>query len=788
MSYLIAWIALPLLVFVASWGVGLLVEQLARVRLPNGVTITLGFVCSFLALALPYELGLGSDWGGALLIVLALAGLVAARGRLAASLPDRWTAGAALAIYVVYISPVVLSGQTTFAGYTLLGDTAVHFSLIDYLSAHGAKLVQQQPSSFSSVTSGELTIGYPLGLHFELASIRFLLGEEVSRLYQPFLATTIALAAFPAAKLLRSAGITRRLSAAAAVFVLCAYLPYSYSLQGGIKELGMITLLMMGGFLAWELASTQRPWAFAALFGVVTAGAFEIYSYGGIPWFGLLGLAAVVSLIFSRRYHPLRAAIVGLFAVAAFAVAALPVIPDSLDFYGEGNRLLTSSTGSDLGNLIRPLQIWESFGVWLVDDFRLPPDDPEWTYVLVGLVATLVVFGVVWSIRRRAFAPLATALAALIVWLILPAGIYIDAKLLTILSTGIVLMAAVGGWALFSYGRIPEAALLVLAATIGIFVSDALAYHGLYLAPTKRLDELQTIDKRFSGQGPAMLNEFEEYGKHYLRDVPPIVPSDAWTPFPAALRTPGATYAAYYDLDAMTLPFVQQFPLIILRRSAVASRPPAQYRLVFRGRYYDVWRQTGAFLIKEHLPLGDANHAGAMPDCAEVRRMARSASPGDALIAIERPPAISIPVRTMKPLPRSWPLTSDQRVAPSGPGRVATSLLSGPRRYRVWFRGSFGRGATVTLDGRVVGRALSVQTPQQMSRVGSVTLSPGRHRLEIVRGGANLKPGNGQDEIYDAVFLEPETPMRAIRKPPVAARSLCGKHLDWIELVNDHPG
>ena len=48
---------------------------------------------------------------------------------------------------------------------------------------------------------------------------------------------------------------------------------------------------------------------------------------------------------------------------------------------------LTSSTGTDVGNLIGPIKIWEAFGVWLVDDFRLPPDRPELTYVLVGVVA-----------------------------------------------------------------------------------------------------------------------------------------------------------------------------------------------------------------------------------------------------------------------------------------------------------------------------------------------------------------------------------------------------------------
>src|SRR5436190_317737 len=147
MHYLIAWIALPLLVVLASWGVGLPLEQ--------------------------------------------------------ASLPDRWTLTAGAAVYGLYMAPIVLTGQTTFAGYTLLGDTSVHFSLIDYVSEHGARLVAQEPSSFSSVTDGQIRIGYPLGLHFELARVRWLLGAEVSRIYQSFLATMTALAVPPVVQLLR---------------------------------------------------------------------------------------------------------------------------------------------------------------------------------------------------------------------------------------------------------------------------------------------------------------------------------------------------------------------------------------------------------------------------------------------------------------------------------------------------------------------------------------------------------------------------------------------------------
>ena len=48
-------------------------------QFPNGIAVTVGFVASFVALALPYQLGLGAPWGAALLVVLAVTGVVVAR-------------------------------------------------------------------------------------------------------------------------------------------------------------------------------------------------------------------------------------------------------------------------------------------------------------------------------------------------------------------------------------------------------------------------------------------------------------------------------------------------------------------------------------------------------------------------------------------------------------------------------------------------------------------------------------------------------------------------------------
>ena len=106
------------------------------------------------------------------------------------------------------------------------------------------------PSNYQRVTQTQLENGYPLGLHFELATLRQVLGIGVDEAYQPFIALSIALAALPAARLLEAIGIPRLLACAGGAVALVAYLPYSYALQGGIKEMGMICFILLGAALA----------------------------------------------------------------------------------------------------------------------------------------------------------------------------------------------------------------------------------------------------------------------------------------------------------------------------------------------------------------------------------------------------------------------------------------------------------------------------------------------------------------------------------------------------------
>ena len=45
------------------------------------------------------------------------------------------------------------------------------------------------------------------------------------------------------------------------------------------------------------------------------------------------------------------------------------------------------------------------------------------------------------------------------------------------------------------------------------------------------------------------------------------------------------------DIDAFNLQAVLVYRTLVLRRSPLAGRPPAPYRLIWTGRYYEVWQR-----------------------------------------------------------------------------------------------------------------------------------------------------------------------------------------------------
>jgi len=781
-----SWFLLPLVLVASCWGVGLLVERLVRTELEDGLVLPVGFAGSMVLLSIPYGVGLSAPAALGFLAVPIAAGVVLRRERLRASLPGAPVALAALGAYGLYMAPVVLSGSATFAGYGVLGDNAVHFSLVDHVAEHGSRMTDLPASSYGELVRVNLGNGYPLGPHFHLASLTTLLGTEVAWLYQSYLSVAIALAAIPAARLLRSVRLGPRAAALGAVAVVAAYLPFSYALQGGAKELIMITLVLLGAVFAGELAQGVRPLRPAALLGVAMAAAFTVYSTGGLPWFlAMIAAAMVLAAIRSPARARTLAVTAGLL-VAVFALGAAVSFASAVSFFEPARRVLEGSVAGGRGNLFSGLPLWEGFGVWLWGDFREDTHAPLLAYPLIAIAAVLTAIGALHAYRLRALAPLLALGACLAVWLVLPAGIYIEAKLLVILSPALVLLAVAGCAGLArTAGRPALGAVAAVLLGASILVSDTLAYRDAYLAPKPRLDELERIGERLAGRGPVLLDDFEVFGKHFLRDSGVIAGFDGYALQPAELRDGERPYAIWADLDEMTLEYVQRFPLILRPRNPVASRPPASYRRILLGDYYEVWERGSGPEVREHVPFGDDTDATGPVDCEPLPELAGRARGGKLLVA-ERPSPLLLVAGEMEP-PSHWPVNPGGRVAAAGAGELRESFTVAAGRYRVWVKGTFGRGVDVLVDGRRVGRADQVRSSEQMALAGEVMLRSGPHTLSLVRGGPGLEPGNSRDEYYDAVFVEPVAEPVLREVPPERAWTLCGRRADWIEVVQPAP-
>jgi hypothetical protein len=167
---IVAWVAFPLALAALCAGLGLLADALSGRRLPGALVAPAGLVTMVALGGLATLAGAGIALTATALIVAAGLGPLAALpwrfGR-----PDPWAAGAALAVFVLFAAPVVLSGDPTFAVY---GDAA---TMAEWLS---------------------LLAGDPGGPLAPIAVLEQLLGGEAAWYLQPYLALLGALIALTA--------------------------------------------------------------------------------------------------------------------------------------------------------------------------------------------------------------------------------------------------------------------------------------------------------------------------------------------------------------------------------------------------------------------------------------------------------------------------------------------------------------------------------------------------------------------------------------------------------------
>jgi hypothetical protein len=483
-------------------------------------------------------------------------------------------------------------------------------------------------------------------------------------------------------------------------------------------------------------------------------------------------------------------------AVIAVAVAA-PIISKASTFFSVATGVLSSGTpngAAQLGDLLAPLQRWQILGIWPSGDFRYPlVSNYGAAYALIGIAIASAVLGAIWLVRRRAFAPMLLLVsgAAATVYLLHRGSPYADAKVMMIASVTAVVTAMLGAAALHDSGRRLEAWLIAATIAGGVLWTNALSYSNASVAPRARLAELAAIGSRFSGIGPTFYNQSDEYAIHFLRNEAVVDPATG--PVPARPGSPALTPAQTrlpWDPDNVELSYLQSFRLLVLGRSPRISRPPSDFKLVYQGQYYDVWKRTSAPTVVEHIALGGGLFPEAVPSCQLVMATAARAAREHARLAyVERtPPPTFVP--TTGSHPPNWGLVSGdpyELIPREEPGEVTGTVdVPAAGRYQVWLESSLSQRFPVWVGHHYVGSVAYQLGPQgQFVRVGQVTLSAGKQPVTIIRPSDNLAPGQDATGMLlgPLMLVQDSDPPPVSQIDPSRARSLCGRSLDWLEIV-----
>ena len=138
--------------------------------------------------------------------------------------------------------------------------------------------------------------------------------------------------------------------------------------------------------------------------------------------------------------------------------------------------------------------------------------------------------------------------------------------------------------------------------------------------------------------------------------------------------------------------------------------------------------------------------------------------------------------------PESWSSNpADQTIIPTSTGALSGHIaVQVGGSYAVWLGGSFARTITISIDGRRVGSLRGVLTETgQWTSFGSLQLRPGSHTVTLRYGGSRFIPGSGAGPFaLGPLALSPAQRGEALLSvSPTAARSLCGRALDWVEAV-----
>jgi hypothetical protein len=840
MTFVLAWVGFPLVLGALGLGFGLLLEDLSGARLESGaLLVPVGLAGALVVAALLTTNGTTAGLAVPVDGLLAVVGLVRGRRIWSEWRIPKWSLYAAVGVLLAYGAPVLATGTATFTGFVKLDDTATWLGITAHLFSAGRSTASLPSSTYQLLMATNLgAASYPAGGFMLLGVGRALVHVDAAWVYQPYLACAGAALALCVYALTEPVIPSRRLRAVVAFVGAQPALLYGYSLWGGIKEMTAAFLVALIAALA-ALAIRERPAGPRATLPLAVAIAALIVTFG--PGTAVWVLPAVCVVAAGWSVSLFRSGDGGLGRLAgllgglgtASVVLALPVwlvLSKALS----NDAVFVSSTGAAsagvrLGNLRAPLDGFQLVGIWPVGDFRDPLGSGFLRGVVpVALIALVVLAAVAGGglaaagvgLRERSFGLLVYVGVGLVgcVAIDVAGGVpWIVGKALAIASPAILVAGLAGGAMLWAQNR-PAGGVVIALIAGGVVWSNVLGYHDATIAPVGPLHDIEKIGTLVRGKGPTFVNDFEVYAdRYFLRAGAPVEPAEYRSVDLPLSDGTLLTKSAAADLDSFDLPTLEPYRSIVTTSSPTESRPSSLYSLVWAGRYYELWERPAhpTEQVLAHIPFGDSTTipycgnaqasvgapllpakqiCGIQPvgtaTCKQVRAIAEYAGDHDGeLVAAERPANIYIRGDQLT-RPANWGVTpAADSITPLAPGTASLRIKVAARTYySVWLGGSFGRGFVVAVDGRRVGRVENyLAMIDGYAPVADFYLSSGIHTLTLTYPRPNLAPGSGDELLttLDSVVFEPITPGlgQLTTVSPQQATSICGKTVDWIEVV-----
>lgn len=806
---LIIWLLVPFALLLLCYGIGTVISFATKTSSSIAQVVVIGFLGTVVIGSLIVLDSKIAKFAAPVLGFIGLAGLVLALRK--KNWRTDFNSPAAISgalTYVVFSLPGLNYGKPTWAGWVQLDDNSSWYAITNRLLTLGHSIPSPVLTTYDRVIQTYLggnqfnyagynggQFSYPTGALIPFGTISKLTGVELAWLFQPYLAFGAGLLSMLFALILRNRIQRKSHLILGAVLASSASTYFSYAMWGGIKEIVLVIPITFFAFTFLEAVEAKfnvRHY-FVPFFTLVA-----LYFIGEKTSFAFILPMIVVGILLAAKKRG-RKTLYGSFGMVGFLALFVIYSLISKNFLYK----MVVPTIVDNGNLyghLNPLQI---MGIWPSRDFRVSPMWPPITFMIILCALALVLLGFWESIKRAEWVIPVLLLSTTTVFGFSRAyaGVWLTGKAIAVASPIFLMACVLGMRELFGFisrfaswkQRVVKIVTMTIVICIsgGVILSNFMTYQNIWFAPNSQVEELRNIGHKFAGQGPTLMTEYSPYGaRYFLREIDAEAASELRVhviPMRDGNQVPKGASA---DIDLFDNTSIDYFNLLVLRRSAAASRPPLNYSLAWTGTHYEVWKRNGVNLqVKRTFILGNNFSSGSTPTCDQVATFLLGRLPSERVFSVVRDKAYSIPLDGGD-LPSGWTPSTflSGAVNFQKAGAISRNFsVEIEKDYQFWLSGSFPGELQVLVDGNEFfsGKSIFEGNNSLSNPLGMVHLTPGSHLMTLIYKTPIFQAGARVQSSFGPIFLTSQTAAQSRVQTVTKAQipDLCRQNLDWIAIA-----